>query len=138
MIFYQSPPDYHEHHDKQAFSFMSFAWDIDKALALVAGREPEGCIDPTACADGFLGPEMTPGQDYERIPISIIGVNVYHALSERVDTTRPIIIAEIKVGDSMMKMIIDGWHRIWRGRHDGIESIPAYILTPEEERSCRI
>jgi len=35
-------------------------------------------------------------------------------------------------------VLVDGWHRLYRAAVSGMPCLPAYVLTPDEERSIRL
>lgn len=56
------------------------------------------------------------------------------------DLSVPIIVAPIapESGQDNGSIVIDGWHRIYRARREGRDTLPALLLTPETERTARI
>lgn len=101
----------------QIFHLLGHAWDIelaDKILA-EAPREPEPVdIRPLASWVGLI-----------RIDPKIL---------RKADVTAPIYLAKARTraGGKRYLIPIDGWHRVARALQEGIEELPAYILTARE------
>lgn len=96
--------------------YAKYGWDIAAAMKLVVGREPDQtdvarwvALLPTVC------------------------INEAHWPSANL--SQPLII--VPMPDSEGYMVIDGWHRVRRALAEGITSLPAHILSPEEEDSVR-
>ena len=101
----------------EVYQFLTTCFDIDAALEIVKGREPV-MVDMTGAYQGLV---------FNR-------VDKEHA--KTVDLDKPILIADIAsttdTPDQPCYMPIDGWHRIWRGHHEGREALPAIVMTSEE------
>ncbi|MFD0659700.1 hypothetical protein [Thermocatellispora tengchongensis] len=65
--------------------------------------------------------------------LAFVRIDKAHAAT--VDLTKPLIIAPI---EDLGHMPIDGFHRIWKARREGIETLTARLLTSEEEYQIRI
>lgn len=105
------------------FQFLVHGWDVEKAKTFVPD-EVEDTIDP---------------REVESMVNSILGVSVdeEYAMSDAVDLTEPVIIGWFDVEDDdgeliRQHLVIDGWHRVYRALEEGVETLPAYMLTPEE------
>lgn len=108
----------------QMYLYNGQTWDVEKALTLVAGRQPDIILLDDALA------EQSEGQldvDPERA--------LLHAtLSE------PVLVIPLPVnlfGDGAGDLVIDGWHRIFRAVHEGSKELAAHFLSPDDERICR-
>ena len=103
--------------DDQVFRFMAWAWNIGTAEHVV---ERDGnelirvTVEPLARMAGM------------------IRTDAEHA--KTVDLERPVLIIDMGEGGHML---IDGWHRLRRATDEGVETLPAYLLTAEQERECR-
>lgn len=62
------------------------------------------------------------------------GIRYYEEHLPHVDMTDPVLVAFPRFEDGSVPgpMIIDGWHRIARAHQEGIETLEAYSLTPDE------
>jgi hypothetical protein len=114
-----------DHPSREIFSMLAYQWDITAALALVEGRTPNATI---TVADAALW-------------LPLIVINEAHAAT--VDLDKPVLIVPIhdpKEPDAPFAgyLIIDGWHRIYRATHEGVETLVAHLLAVEEERQCRL
>lgn len=49
----------------------------------------------------------------------------------------PVILISAKGEDESGQFPIDGWHRIRKALETGVETLPSYILTPEETKKIR-
>lgn len=63
----------------------------------------------------------------------LVHINEAHAAT--VDLTKPLIAAPI---EDAGYLVIDGWHRVWKARNLGVETLPVHYLTAEEERLIRL
>lgn len=104
----------------ETFEFMSFAWDVDAAWRLAAGREPNGQVP--------LEPL------FERMA-DVIRIDHQHALSDAVDPRLPVIVVPLPIGGHL---VIDGWHRMAKALWAGATHHRAHILSAEEELAVRI
>lgn len=131
-------------HPVEQFTYLHLAWDVAKAWDLVKDTEPSGQIDVAEAARTFGAPtaaDMLPPADGSPVTRIYVGVGVDTAwcLANEPDYTRPVLIARrpLPSGDEVT-MMIDGYHRLWRAWHDGVETLPGIVLTAEQERACRI
>ena len=67
-------------------------------------------------------------------------VDTKMVLSDSVDLARPLLIALIAAEgrERPYAALIDGLQRLFKAAWRGIPELPAYVLTPDEERLCRI
>ncbi|MEV3986588.1 hypothetical protein [Nonomuraea sp. NPDC049758] len=101
----------------ETFHMLAYAWNITAAKALAAGRKPNGRLAPAEWA-GVL---------------SLIATTSDHAAG--VDLDEPLIAVPV---DDAGHFPIDGWHRIRRALTEGVQHLPAIVLTAEEEHQIRI
>lgn len=108
---------------------LSWTWCVTYLQQLIACR-PEWAIAMAAPADiGPLGSYVGLAPP----PAGAIALVDYSDRIDRdraaaVDLTQPILIVTIS-GAAMWP--IDGWHRIYRALSEGLDSLPALVLTPE-------
>jgi hypothetical protein len=98
------------------FRLLAGLWDIQKAKELVKDREPDGTVSPNnldAWGDAIY-------------------IDKEYAMT--VDLSRPLIVAHI-AGDYLL---IDGWHRMYRARQEGVEQLKAHLLSEDDEAKVRI
>lgn len=100
----------------EKFRFGEYAWNISAAERIIEGREPDYIQVEKAAALLWL-----------------VYINEEHAAT--VDLSKPLILAPFAGTGNIP---IDGWHRIWRARQEGIETLPAHALTDDEEYRVRM
>ncbi|MGI5281727.1 hypothetical protein ACQEVF_59300 [Nonomuraea polychroma] len=100
---------------REVFHFGPYAWNINLAEDIVQGRGPD-----------YVRADETG-------PLFLVHINEDYAAT--VDLTKPLIVAPIPDAGNL---VIDGWHRIWKARKTGVETLPAHLLAPEEEYRVRI
>ena len=127
-------------HAAEEFTYLFMRWNVAKAWTLVAAQAPDGTIVVDDWARAMF---RAPSAE------AMLGKSVIYALSVHVDTTwcldndvdltRPILIVSVPLSDGEPVTIpIDGYHRLWRAWHDGVETLPAIVLTAEQEQEVRI
>lgn len=99
------------------FEWGAWRWDIAAALALIAAAPREAKTITVAPWLQFMG---------------VMRVNTDHAA--QVDLSIPLLLAPFLGA----YMVIDGWHRLWRAEREGVERLPAYLLTAAEEKKIRL
>ena len=120
----------------EVFKYMSLAYDVTKAKALVDGREAQANIDPKQW-ENWISREIPCSGPTKRMLTLGIGINQEHVAS--VDTDQPVIVARFTMpGEDVIPLPIDGWHRIQKAINEGLEEIPAHYLTLEESEEVRI
>ncbi|RBQ15333.1 hypothetical protein DP939_36445 [Spongiactinospora rosea] len=102
----------------EVFHLLAWRWNITAAKGFAAGRTPKGTLAPAEWA----------------ALLSLITIDPDHAAN--VDLSEPVIA--VPVPDAGGPLVIDGWHRIYKALTTGTDRLPAILLTPEEERICRI
>lgn len=104
----------------ETFELLGFAWDVDAAWKLVAGRKPNGwlALDPLFAWAGDL-----------------IRIDAAHAASGVVDATLPALVVPLAIGGNLP---IDGWHRMHKAAAAGAIHYPAHMLSAAEERAVRL
>ena len=126
-------------HKVEGFTFLFKSWDVAKAWTLVAEQAPHGTIVVEEWARAmFRAPSAADMLDKSKIYAMSVHVDTAWCLDNDVDLTRPILIASVPMSDEMLTIPIDGYHRLWRAWHDGIETLPAIVLTTEQEQEIRI
>lgn len=128
---------------RETFRFFYFEWDVAKAWGLVGRREPDGFTDVAGAATAIGEPVP------DELPISgTINIGAIRVDWKKVrdnpddyDTSVPLLyvtLPTLPTGESLGGTIIDGAHRLARAKLDGLETLPVYVLTPEEEEACRL
>jgi hypothetical protein len=65
--------------------------------------------------------------------LETIIVDVEKAMSPEVDLSVPLLVLQGKnPSGSEWKMVIDGWHRIYKASQEGKRKLPAFLFTVEE------
>ncbi len=141
-VFRHTLPAYRQ---QETYQFLFIRWDIVKALYLIQkdGRETHLLhVAQTAKVFGFDKEAAQVGEQ-EGKPVFDSGlfyVNLETVMSEQVDLDRPVILAQAQLGNkpTPQTMLIDGLHRLYKAARLGRETLPCYVLSPEEEQQCRI
>ncbi|MBN6056676.1 hypothetical protein JYK22_32410, partial [Nonomuraea sp. RK-328] len=107
----------HDGSTMELFQLMAWRWSVTTAKEFVEGRTPNATL---AVAD-WVG------------MLRLLVVDEDHA--ECVDLADPLIAVSMPTGGLL---IIDGWHRVHKALASGRSTLPAHVLTVEEERACRI
>lgn len=102
---------------EEGFTFLDWSWDVTAARALTEGRAVQQ-------ADITQAPTMLVRLDEDHWPT--------------VDLTDPIIVGWTPDfgGGDRATLPLDGWHRIRKAQHEGLTTLPALLLTPEESDAC--
>jgi hypothetical protein len=126
--FRKTLPDYRRH---ESFQFIVAAWDIVRALYL---------LDKYPRETSTLTLENAPrvyGFEYPETSWYRFSAQAHE--DERVDITRPVILALIDVGEENPDhLVIDGLNRMYKAWKLGHKNIPCYVLATEEADACRI
>jgi hypothetical protein len=97
---------------------MAYAWDVTAALQRA---------------------ETLPVQRLDAAPLfpwlSVIGIDAVHAAE--VDLDRPILVARVADMDGV-SLVIDGWHRLFRARLEGLTHLPCHVLDERQEFEIRV
>jgi hypothetical protein len=104
------------------FMMQGQSWDVRKAKRIIFEKPRETTQFPVDSVKYCLtNGSVNVGGDYKSADLSI-----------------PIILTSTK-GDSVSGQFpIDGWHRIAKAIELGVEFIPAYVLSPEENKEVQI
>jgi hypothetical protein len=128
----------------QHFHFGPWVFDIDKAQDLVSEQPWEVRSLVVEAWAQFYG--LDDNHD-DRHSVSLIGpgpeFNRRYAMTT--DLAEPVIVATLHSEETGEEspLLIDGTHRLFRAYQEGVESLPAYVLSVEEslairqERYCR-
>lgn len=105
----------------QTFDLGAHKWDVEKALAHVAGKKPNDTLDVENAAS-LLG---------------IVRINREHAATT--DLSKPVIGVQPGSGHFKGYVVpIDGWHRIYRAHQEGVKELPMHLIGPTNEKKIRI
>jgi hypothetical protein len=127
----------------ETYRFFTVHWDTVRALYLIhkQPREPQQ-IDVAMFARnyGFFFVEGGAQDGDPPEESGFFSVDTKTVLSDQVDLARPLLIALIAAQgrERPYAALIDGLHRLFKAAWRGIPQLPAYVLTPDEERLCRI
>jgi hypothetical protein len=110
----------------ETYTFLATQWDVAKAQEMVEAGEilAKGPLD-------MDGPRKLLGMHR-------VDEEYAKGLTED-DLKRPLIIAkQLTVEDEpeSFTMLIDGWHRVWRARDLGLETLPAVMVDGEKIIRC--
>lgn len=103
----------------ESFRFLAFAWDIDRAAAILR-RAPR---TPTSVKVA------------EAAQLRALIRTVDNPTGRPVDLRWPLIAVQL---GTIGTLIIDGYHRIDRAIAERVETLPMHVLSYAEERACRI
>ncbi len=90
---------------------MEGTWNVTKAQDLVKDRPITDLMYPAELDS--LGKNVTIDEEYA----------MAHS-----DLSEPVIAVQVAIGDAKDWFVIDGWHRIFKARKLGVESIPVHVL----------
>jgi hypothetical protein len=110
--------------DDQIFTFCQRHYNITTALRIIEEKP--------------RSPVIYRVSDFSHLA-SLVDVCPEHA--EGVDLTKPCILAADRFGkdsQDLSAMLIDGWHRLYKARKQGLETISCYRLCEEETKLIRI
>ena len=121
---------------REIFKYMSLAYDVTAAKALVEGLEAGAEVEPLKWRD-WISREIRCGESKRMLTL---GIGVNHAHVPTVDLASPIIVARFTMpGDeAVIPIPIDGWHRIQRAINEKVEKLPAYYLSLEDSEKVRL
>lgn len=123
----------------ERFDFMGGRWDVTAAKKLLASkaRKVDELVLNRSIRDWV--PLEPPVQNDEGGIIKIsLKVRIDESLLEDADLDLPLIVIVIGKGDNKSYLPIDGWHRITKAARQGLESLPAVLLTAAESKRIRI
>jgi hypothetical protein len=121
--------------------YFGWEWDVGLAHENTRGREPDDQLPVKDWADALL-----PDEDESLGAFDLLKhhIDVAHALGPEIDLSKPLlgIVFETwdeKAGEVKKHLrIIDGHHRLYRARREGLETLPIILLSAEEERRVRL
>lgn len=117
------------------FRYLAWAWCITQIRQLLDGRDVEPVTVNIAPLDGEIGINLPPNR-------IAIGVTVDREHAATVDITKPVYVAELfhptRPDESLGLRIIDGWHRVYRARTEGLDTLPAIRIPDDIERAARL
>jgi len=113
----------------QIFDYLWYTWDIDKAEAQITKRRKrDKDIQEIDVAHVYNSIRWsTP--DHPVFAGTI--VEPEYALT-KADVNKPLIFGLLKDGATWFSILIDGHHRLYRARADGLEKMAAYFLNKRE------
>ncbi len=100
---------------------MEGTWDVTQAQDIIKDRPVTDMMFPAELDS--LGKNVTVDEEYA----------MAHS-----DLSSPVIAVQIVIGDAKDMFVIDGWHRIFKARKLGIETIPVHVLNESESELVTI
>ena len=114
------------HLTPERFQSVWGSWDVAAAKRILVDTPRPSTVIEIAEHTPLLSTRTITEDGWEHYTA---GVDVDHDKVEAdetdIDLTVPLLI-------TAGGMLIDGWHRLARARHLGIDTLPAILLTPEE------
>lgn len=111
----------------QTFHYLWYVWDIEAAERAIAKRRrpdlQEIDVDHVYGAINWSTPD--------RPTFGGVSVDPEYAL-RRADVSKPLLFGLIKDGSAWYSILIDGHHRLYRAKAEGLKSMPAYYLNKRE------
>lgn len=107
----------------EIFTFLKKRWSICKAKEIIKAKKKKTMafeVNSVSCILPF------------------IHINEEHALSSEINLDSPCIMIECDSKGGIEHMFIDGWHRIWRAKHEGKEILRTYLLSSKEAEECEL
>jgi hypothetical protein len=118
------------------FSWIGVVWCVTYALELLAQDPSLGqpFIGEITGLDGSIGFPPDP----DRNTVGLFAVDVEHAAT--VDLSKPPLVVRLvsAKGEGLGTQIIDGWHRVYKARTQGLTELPMIMLPPEVELAIRV
>jgi len=105
--------------ERQMFDGFGCVWDVTAAQEIVRDRQP-----------GYVRVADLVGY----IHLGVVAVDKEYAAGLS-GPYEPVIIA---LAPRVGNIPIDGWHKVWKAHLDGVEDLPALLLTGEEEQQVRL
>lgn len=122
----------------QTFTFLTRRWCITRAWELIEA-DPNAaqlvkCADITRLEEFLYLTKATPGH------VKLLEIQVDPGHAATTDLSMPVLVVRTlsNAGEDLGAMVIDGWHRIYRARTEGITHLPAYVLSTATELAVRI
>lgn len=147
-------PRYGVKNRNEEFVFVSREFDVSAAWRLIAKDRKTDSVNVPKLYEDFLKDNdfdfFADSNFTERDEkgarrmirsFSLFGINISKpkAMSDEVDITVPVLVAPIIVDDVVKShMVIDGWHRVYKAHKQGVESLPAFVLTVKETLSITV
>ena len=119
----------------EMFEFVMSRYDVRKAKEIIHNN-PRGVANMRLTGMTSIIPKRHVKRDNGQFTMSPgIGVDWGRIDTEIIDITTPVIVATAKNGSLLP---IDGWHRIAKAMDQGIEVLPAVLLTREETQQIEL
>jgi hypothetical protein len=106
------------------YEYVGWRWNVDRAKEIIGDRVPRVHVDVS--------------EAYRHLKPNLEMIDEEHVVNDGVDLTQPLIGLVLRIGGEESLVVIEGWDRVYRARHDGIDTLPVRILTPREEREIRL
>jgi hypothetical protein len=116
---------------RQYFHYLGWHVDIDHANRLIASNPRETVGIDTARTAAAFGLDAAAKEHAGGVAAGLIAIDKAHAMS--VDLSKPLILATIHgAAGHRSLLLIDGWHRVYKGAATHSHVLRAYALTFEE------
>ncbi|MEV6815117.1 hypothetical protein [Micromonospora sp. NPDC051296] len=121
----------------QWFHFGPWVFSIDAAQALIATAPRDTrALDVATWATAYGLTRLDDPHTVSVIGPASTGLDRAYAMTT--DLATPLIVAQLTItGQSPAPLLIDGVHRLYRARCEGVPRLPAYLLTAEETRQIQ-
>jgi hypothetical protein len=119
-------------HDYEVYRIMALELDVAKAWRYIeaTGRATDGVVNIQKQGAEDWGPrDPETWKRTDNVFSLFYHVNEERCKSDEVDTSIPLMLANLGIYGTP---IIDGNHRYFKAYMTGLETMPAYVLTPAE------
>lgn len=124
----------------QVFRIVTHKFCVTTALALIEADAPSavaerGDVDVTTLSHSI---RLLQPKKPDTLPLFAIDVDPEHAMTT--DLTKPLLIAPLLLdsGGTAGNALIDGWHRVYKAHMEGIDTLPAILLSESAARAARL
>lgn len=119
----------------QVFDMGALRWCITHLRALV-DADPSTVQAVPADITGLdvaVGLAALPGG---AVPLVRVEVDREHAMGT--DLGQPVLLVDLGTPERPSRMLVDGWHRVFKARSQGVTELPGLLVGPVTERAARI
>lgn len=117
-------PRYGIKHHYEHFVLLTMGFNVAKAWHMIPKARKTEPIQIENLYNAFLADE----------DIDLIHINTKYAMTDEVDITVPLLIAQLNPTKSM---VINGWHRIYKAHKLGVATLPAFVLSLSETKEIK-
>lgn len=133
----QFPPYKKNPEERQTFHYAHWVWDIEKAEQLIQKRRKKDKDITSANVDHIF--ESIRWSLPEHPVFAGIMIDPNYALT-KADISKPLIFGQFKDRKTKQwySILIDGHHRLYRAKHEGLKEMPAYCLNKRENNAAML